>query len=51
MDGASDWSTTDPRGYRCATLIIRKSTMVQDLRSEHADPRVSELPNEWQDEC
>ena len=46
-DRASDWYTTDPRRYRCATLITRKLTMIQALRSEHTSPEESELPNEW----
>jgi len=45
-DRASDWSTTDPRCYRCATLITTKSITVQTPRSEHAGPGESELPNE-----
>ena len=40
-------SSADPKLYRCATLITRKSTAVQVPRSEHAGPRESELPNEW----
>ena len=40
----SGWSTADPRCYRCATLITRKSTTVQTPRSEHVDPKKSETP-------
>ena len=43
-DRAPDWSTADPRCYRCATLINRKSTTVQASRSKHAGPRESETP-------
>jgi len=45
-NGVSDRSTADPRYHRCVTLITRKSTAVQTLRSEHAGQGESELPKE-----
>ena len=44
-------STADPCRNRCATLITRKSTTVQTLRSENTGLGESELPNEWCGEC
>jgi len=41
-DRTSNWFTADPRCYRCATLINRKSTMVQASGSEHENPGDSE---------
>jgi len=50
-DRVPDRSSADPRHCCCATLIIRKPTMIQALRFAHAGPGESELSNKWYDEC